>query len=90
MDKELEKVLIDVPKELSRSSRNKDKIIVILIIAMLIEGLVCMKFLNDDEYIMTEQTTEEVTLTTEGDSANAEYNDVEGNQYNDSAVHNGQ
>lgn len=90
MDKELEKVLIDVPKELSRSSRNKDKIIVMLIIAMLIEGLVCMKFLNDDEYITTEQTAEEVTLTTEGDSANAEYNNVEGNQYNDSAVHNGQ
>lgn len=90
MDKELEKVLIDVPKELSRSSRNKDKIIVMLIIAMLIEGLVCMKFLNDDEYVTTEQTTEEVTLTTEGDSANAEYNNVEGNQYNDSAVHNGQ
>lgn len=90
MDKELEKVLIDVPKELSRSSRNKDKIIVMLIIAMLIEGLVCMKFLNDDEHVTTEQTTEEVTLTTEGDSANAEYNNVEGNQYNDSAVHNGQ
>lgn len=90
MEKELEKMLLDVPKEMSRSNRVKDKIIVLLIVAMLIEGIVCMIFLNDDEYITTEQTAEEVTLTTEGDSANAEYNNVEGNQYNDSAVHNGQ
>lgn len=90
MEKELEKMLLDVPKEMSRSNRVKDKIIVLLIVAMLIEGIVCMIFLNDDEYVTTEQTTEEVTLTTEGDSANAEYNNVEGNQYNDSAVHNGQ
>lgn len=87
MEKELEKMLLDVPKEMSRSNRVKDKIIVLLIIAMLIEGIVCMIFLNDDEYVTTEQTTEEVTLTTEGDSANAEYNNVEGNQYNDNAVH---
>lgn len=87
MEKELEKMLLDVPKEMSRSNRVKDKIIVLLIVAMLIEGIVCMIFLNDDEYITTEQMTEEVTLTTEGDSANAEYNNVEGNQYNDNAVH---
>lgn len=87
MEKELEKMLLDVPKEMSRSNRVKDKIIVLLIVAMLIEGIACMIFLNDDEYVTTEQTTEEVTLTTEGDSANAEYNNVEGNQYNDNAVH---
>lgn len=90
MDNEMQKMLLDIPRELNRSSRLKSKIIILLIVLMFIEGLVCMYFLNDDEYITTEQTTEEVTLTTEGDSANAEYNNVEGNQYNDSAVHNEQ
>ena len=33
-------------------------------------------------------TTENVDLSTEGDNASAEYNDVEGNQYNDSSTHN--
>lgn len=29
-----------------------------------------------------------MNLSTEGDNANAEYNDVAGDQYNDSATHN--
>ena len=33
-------------------------------------------------------TTEQIEVGTDGDNANAKYNDVEGNQYNDSAVHN--
>lgn len=40
-----------------------------------------------DKQVETEETTE-VELDASGDSANAEYNDVDGNQYNDSATHN--
>ena len=42
------------------------------------------------DYVTTEQTTQDVDLSTEGENANAEYNDVQGNQYNDSATHNEQ
>lgn len=40
--------------------------------------------------LTTEQTTEtkSVDVGTNGDNANAEYNDVDGNQYNDNATHN--
>lgn len=42
------------------------------------------------DYVTTEQTTEtkSVDVGTDGDNANAEYNDVDGNQYNDNATHN--
>lgn len=37
----------------------------------------------------TEETeTKDVDLSTSGDSADATYNDVSGDQYNDDAVHN--
>lgn len=42
------------------------------------------------DYVTTEQETQDVDLSTEGDNANAEYNEVQGNQYNDSATHNEQ
>lgn len=32
--------------------------------------------------------TKSVDVGTNGDNANAEYNDVDGNQYNDNATHN--
>lgn len=35
-----------------------------------------------------ETETKSVDVGTEGDNANAEYNDVGGNQYNDNAIHN--
>lgn len=42
------------------------------------------------DYVTTTQETEtkSVDVGTEGDNANAEYNDVGGNQYNDNAIHN--
>nr|DAX35069.1 MAG TPA: hypothetical protein [Bacteriophage sp.] len=36
----------------------------------------------------TYDTTKDVDIDTKGDNANAEYNDVNGNQYNDDAIHN--
>lgn len=38
------------------------------------------------DYVTT--TEDGVEISTEGENANAEYNDVKGNQYNDNATHN--
>ena len=40
------------------------------------------------DYVTTETGGKDVDVETSGDSSNAEYNDVSGNQYNDNAVHN--
>lgn len=92
MNEKLEQVLLDTQKEYSRSNRMKDKIIVVLIVLMFFEAIVgyCgfVWYESQFDYVTTEQTTQDVDLSTEGDNANAEYNDVQGNQYNDSATHN--
>lgn len=94
MNGEFEQVLLDTQKEYSRSNRMKDKIIVVLIVLMFLEAIVgyCgfVWYESQFDYVTTEQTTQDVDLSTEGDNANAEYNDVQGNQYNDSATHNEQ
>lgn len=94
MNEELEQVLLDTQKEYSRSNRMKDKIIVVLIVLMFFEAIVgyCgfVWYESQFDYVTTEQTTQDVDLSTEGDNANVEYNDVQGNQYNDSATHNEQ
>ena len=94
MNEELEQVLLDTQKEYSRSNRMKDKIIVALIVLMFLEAIVgyCgfIWYESQFDYVTTEQTTQDVDLSTEGENANAEYNDVQGNQYNDSATHNEQ
>ena len=92
MSNEFEHVLLDTQKEYSRSNRMKDKIIVVLIVLMFLEAIVgyCgfVWYESQFDYVTTEQTTKDVDLSTEGNNANAEYNDVQGNQYNDSATHN--
>lgn len=89
---EVERVLIDTQKEYSKSNRTKDKIIMLLIILMFLEAVIGYSgfvwYESQFDYVTTEQTTQDVDLSTEGDNANAEYNDVQGNQYNDSATHN--
>lgn len=91
---EYEKVLIDTQKEYSHSNRVKDKIIILLIVLMFLEAVIgyCgfVWYESQFDYITTEETetTKDVSIGTNGDNANAEYNDVNGNQYNDSAVHN--
>ena len=94
MNGELEQVLLDTQKEYSRSNRMKDKIIVVLIVLMFLEAIIgyCgfVWYESQFDYVTTEQTTKDVDLSTEGDNASAEYNDVQGNQYNDSATHNEQ
>lgn len=92
MKEEYEKLLLDTAKQASLSSKIKDKIIVLLIVLMFLEAVVgyCgfVWYESQFDYVTTEETTTDVELSTEGDSANAEYNDVEGSQYNDSSVHN--
>ena len=91
---EVERVLIDTQKEYSKSNRTKDKIIMLLIILMFLEAVIgyCgfVWYESQFDYVTTEQTTQDVDLSTEGDNASAEYNDVQGNQYNDRATHNEQ
>lgn len=94
MPNEFERVLLDVQKEYSKSNKFKDKIIIVLIVLMFLEAVIGYSgFLwheSQFDHVTTEQTTSDVDLSTEGDNANAEYNEVQGNQYNDSAIHNEQ
>lgn len=91
---EFDKVLIDSQKEMRKSNKRKDKIIVLLIVLMFLEAIVGYSgfvwYESQFDYVTTEQETQDVDLSTSGDNANAEYNDndVQGNQYNDSATHN--
>ena len=93
MQSEFENLLLDTQKEYSRSNRMKDKIIVVLIVLMFLETAIgyCgfVWYESQFDYVTTEQTTEtkSVDVGTDGDNANAEYNDVNGNQYNDNATH---
>lgn len=92
MQNELEQVLLDTQKEYAKSNRMKDKIIVLVIVLMFLEAIVgyCgfVWYESQFDYVTTEQETKDVDLSTEGDNANAEYNDVQGNQYKDNATHN--
>lgn len=94
MSDEYVRILLDVQKEYSKSNKIKDAIIIVLIVLIFIEAVVfyCgfVWYESQFDYVTTEQTTQDVELSTEGDNANAEYNDVQGNQYNDSATHNEQ
>lgn len=92
MDDSSERLILDTQKVYSESNRRKDKIIVLLIILMFLEAAVGFGaftwYESQFDYVTTEQTEESVEVGTEGDSANAEYNEVQGNQYNDNATHN--
>lgn len=92
MQSEFENILLDTQKEYRRSNRMKDKIIVVLIVLMFLEAIIgyCgfVWYESQFDYVTTEQTTQDIDLSTEGDNASAEYNDVQGNQYNDNATHN--
>lgn len=89
---EVERVIIDTQKEYSKSNRTKDKIIMLLIILMFLEAVIGYSgfvwYESQFDYVTTETRESGVDISTEGDNANAEYNDVQGNQYNDSATHN--
>lgn len=86
------KILVDVQKETARSNKTKDRIIILLIVLMFLEAVVFFRgfiwYESQYDYVTTKTTDQNVDLSSEGDNASAEYNDVNGDQYNDSAVHN--
>lgn len=81
MQSEFENILLDTQKEYRRSNRMKDKIIVVLIVLMFLEAIIgyCgfVWYESQFDYVTTEQTTQDIDLSTEGDNASAEYNDVQ-------------
>lgn len=81
MQSEFENILLDIQKEYRRSNRMKDKIIVVLIVLMFLEAIIgyCgfVWYESQFDYVTTEQTTQDIDLSTEGDNASAEYNDVQ-------------
>jgi flagellar basal body-associated protein FliL len=87
---EFSEVLLDVQKEYKRSNKLKDIIIIILIVLMFLQSAFsfgCFVWYESQfDYVTT--NGKDVDVETSGDNANAEYNDVSGNQYNDNAVHN--
>ena len=87
---EFSEVLIDVQKEYKRSNKLKDIIIIILIVLMFLQSVFsfgCFVWYESQfDYVTT--NGKDIDVETSGDNANAEYNDVSGNQYNDNAVHN--
>ena len=87
---EFSEVLIDVQKEYKRSNKLKDIIIIILIVLMFLQSAFsfgCFVWYESQfDYVTTDGKN--VDVETSGDNANAEYNDVNGNRYNDNAVHN--
>lgn len=87
---EFSEVLIDVQKEYKRSNKLKDIIIIILIVLMFLQSAFsfgCFVWYESQfDYVTTDGKN--VDVETSGDNANAEYNDVNGNQYNDNSVHN--
>lgn len=97
-DRSIKELMSDVQSEYLKSNKTKDRIIILLIVLMFLEAAVFFGgfvwYESQFEYVET--TTEEVTTTetndtdlnTEGDNASIDYNNVEGNQYNDSATHN--
>lgn len=93
-NEDVEKLLFDTQRIYSVSNKIKDKIIIMLIVLMFLEAVIGFTgFVWYESQFETVQTTEEtetrdVDLSTSGDSADATYNDVSGNQYNDNAVHN--
>lgn len=93
-NEDVEKLLFDTQRIYSESNKIKDKIIIMLIVLMFLEAVAGFAgFVWYESQFETVQTTEEtetkdVDLSTSGDSADATYNDVSGDQYNDDAVHN--
>ena len=93
-NEDVEKLLFDTQRIYSESNKIKDKIIIMLIVLMFLEAVAGFTgFVWYESQFETVQTTEEtetkdVDLSTSGDNADATYNDVSGNQYNDDAVHN--
>lgn len=85
MEDGLKDVLFETQKQYTKSNELKDRIIILLIIALLLEGLFCFGGFvwYESQFDVKEEQT--VDIDTEGDNANAQY--IDGNQYNDDSKH---
>lgn len=92
MNDELTNIIIETQKQYKKSNKLKDKIIILLTVLMFAEAVIFyggfVWYESQFDYVSTD--SQEVNVETSGENANAEYNDndVQGNQYNDNAVHN--
>lgn len=92
MNDELTNIMIETQKQYKKSNKLKDKIIILLTVLMFAEAVIFyggfVWYESQFDYVSTD--SQEVNVETSGENANAEYNDndVQGNQYNDNAVHN--
>ena len=93
-DRSIKKLMSDVQSEYLKSNKTKDKIIVLLIVLMFLEAAVFFGgfvwYESQFEYVETTEDAESVSLDTNGDNANIDYdyNNIDGNQYNDNVTHN--
>ena len=87
MENDLKDILLDSLKHQRKETRFWKKMCIVLICFLLF--LSCFYYAGfvwyESQYETTETKTIEVGI--EGDNANAEYNDVGGDQYNDNATH---
>lgn len=93
-DRSIKKLMSDVQSEYLKSNKTKDRIIILLIVLMFLEATVFFVgfvwYESQFEYVETTEDAESVSLDTNGDNASIDYdyNNIDGNQYNDNATHN--
>ena len=93
MENDMKDILLDSLKHQRKETKFWKKFCVILI--CFIVFISCFYYAgfvwyeSQFEYIdtTTGMSTSDVDISTEGENANAEYNDVDENQYNDNATH---
>lgn len=96
MENDLKEIMLDSLKHQRKETKFWKKVSIALTIVLVcsILFLSCFYYAgfvwyeSQFEYVDMETDTSDVNVSTEGDNATAEYNDVEGNQYNDNATHN--
>ena len=92
MENDMKDILLDSLKHQRKETKFWKKLCVILICFLLF--LSCFYYAgfvwyeSQFEYVDTTTGTSDIDISTEGDNASAEYNDVEGNQYNENATAN--
>lgn len=87
-EKATNKLLHSIIESLKMSDKRKDRIILVLILSLVITALGFFTGFVWYESQFEKATTQTTEISTEGDNASAEYNNIEGNQYKDSSTHN--
>lgn len=92
MENDMKEIMLDSLKHQRKETKFWKRMCIVLICFLLF--LSCFYYAgfvwyeSQFEYVDTTTGTSDINVSTEGDNASAEYNDVEGNQYNDNATHN--